>query len=401
MGRGTRFVLKSLFIFVVFTAGIGIGNGRLQVGRLSELAHRQVGTPSSVQQNSPENLSYDSIEKVYDELRQNYDGQLDTSKLLDGLKSGLASAAADPYTEYMNADAAKDFNEQLDGRFSGIGAELSKDADGNITIISPLSGYPAEKAGLKPKDIIAEVDGDSTFGMTVSDAVKKIRGESGTKVKLKIVRNQSQVIDVEITREQITIPSVESKVLEDGIGYMKISRFGDDTTALATKVAQQFKAKNVRAVILDLRGNPGGLLDSAVDVSSLWLDQGKTVLEEKRGGEVIKTYYGTGKNPLHGLPTVVLIDEGSASASEIVAGALHDNKAATLYGMKSFGKGSVQRVIELGDGSVLKVTIARWFTPNGININEQGIKPDKEVKLSDDDAKRQRDPQLDAAKSSL
>lgn len=401
MSKGTRVALSLGLLFIVFTAGIGIGNGRLHVPRLSELAQRQVGAPSSVQKNLPSNLDYQSVEKVYDELRQNYDGQLDQTKLLDGLKSGLAAATGDPYTEYMNVSAAKDFNSQLDGTFSGIGAELSKDADGNLVVISPISGYPADKAGLKPKDVVAEIDGTSTAGMTVSDAVSKIRGETGSKVKLKIVRNQSQVLDLEITREQITIPSVESKTLDGNIGYIKISRFGDDTTELATKAANDLKAKGVKGVVVDVRGDPGGLLDSAVDVASLWLDQGKTVLLEKRDGKVTKTYRATGKNPLKGVPTIVLINDGSASASEILAGALHDNGVAQLYGEKSYGKGSVQRVIDLGDSSVLKVTIAKWFTPNDININKEGIKPDSEVKLSDDDAKNQRDPQLDAAKKAL
>lgn len=401
MSRLSKSVLTFGLLFVVFAFGVGIGNGRIRFGRLSELAQRQTGTPSSVQKNLPQDLDYQSVEKVYDQLRQNFDGQLDQTTLLDGLKSGLAAAAGDPYTEYMSVDAAKDFNNQLDGTFSGIGAELSKDADGNIIVISPISGYPADKAGLKPKDVIAEIDGTSTAGMTVSDAVTKIRGETGTQVKLKIVRNQSQVLDLEITREQITIPSVESKTLDGNIGYIKISRFGEDTTQLVTVAAEKFKAAGIKGVVVDVRGDPGGLLDSAVDVASLWLEQGKTVLLEKRDGKITKTYRATGKNPLKDVPTIVLINDGSASASEILAGALHDNGVARLFGEKSFGKGSVQRVIELGDGSVLKVTIAKWFTPNDVNINKEGIKPDTEVKLSDDDAKNQRDPQLDAAQSAL
>ena len=401
MGGGARFILKFGVLLIVFTAGIGIGNGRLQFGGFSDLVRRTTGDQTSIQKTVPENLDFTSVEKVYDALRQNFDGQLDEAKLMDGLKSGLASAAGDPYTEFMNADAAKDFDNQLDGTFSGIGAELSKDAQGNISIISPISGYPADKAGLKPKDIIAEIDGASTYGMTVSDAVNKIRGTTGTKVKLKIVRNQDQVLDFEITREQITIPSVESKTLDGNIGYIKISRFGEDTTELATQAADKFKAAGVKGIVLDVRGNPGGLVTSAVDVSSLWLDQGKTVLEEKRDNKVVKTYRATGKNPLKGIPTTVLINEGSASASEIVSGALRDNGAAKLIGEKSYGKGSVQTVIKLGDGSVLKVTIGRWYTPNGINITKEGLKPDTEVKLSDDDAKNQRDPQLDAARAAL
>lgn len=393
-------MLKGLFVLFIFTAGIGIGNGHLHVPRLSDLVRRQTGDVQSVQHGLPNDLDYSSVEDVYDQLRQKYAGQLDVTKLMDGLKSGLVSAAGDPYTEYMNADTAKDFNSQLNGTFSGIGAELTKDSQGNVVVVSPISGYPAEKAGIKSKDVIAEVNGNSTTGMSVTDVVSAIHGPAGTTVKLKIVRNQSQVLDLTITRAQITIPSVESKV-EGSIGYLKISRFGDDTAQLAKQAADEFKQKGVTGVVVDLRGDPGGTVDAAVDVSSLWLDAGQTVFQAKRDGKVIQTYRATGENSLKGIPTVVLIDQGSASASEITAGALRDNGDAKLYGTKSYGKGSMQEVVDLGGGNILKVTIAKWFTPHNVNIDKEGIKPDVEVKITDADIKAHRDPQLDAAKQAL
>lgn len=379
---------------VIFLSGFGIGSGRIVLNR--EQLYRK-----SVQKNLPANLDYSSVEKVYDTLRRDFDGQLDVQKLLDGMKAGLAAASGDAYTEYLNKQAAAEFDDQLTGTFSGIGAELGKDEQGNVVVIAPIAGFPAEKAGLKSKDIIAEVDGETTAGMSISDAVSRIRGEKGTKVKLTVVRNKSQQLELEIVRDTITIPSVESKILDGNIGYLKISRYGDDTTGLAAKAASDFKQKNIRGVILDVRGNPGGLLDQAVKVSSLWLEPGKTVLQEKRNNLVIKTYKAEGNAPLKDVPTVVLIDEGSASASEITAGALRDNKAATLLGVKSFGKGSVQQLEELGDGSILKVTIARWFTPNGTNIHKEGIKPDTEIKLDEEKFKAGTDTQLDAALASL
>lgn len=379
---------------VIFLSGVGIGSGRIVLSR--DQLYRK-----SVQKNSPANLDYSSVEKVYDTLRRDFDGQLDTQKLLDGLKAGLAAASGDPYTEYMSKADAADFDNQLSGTFSGIGAELGKDEQGNIVVIAPIAGFPAEKAGLKSKDIVIEVDGSSTTGASISDTVTKIRGEKGTKVNLTVVRNKSQQLNLEITRDTITIPSVESKILDGNIGYMKISRYGDDTTELAQKAAQDFKQKNVKGVILDVRSNPGGLLDAAVSVSNLWLEPGKTILQEKRDNVVIRSYKAENTPILGGIPTIVLIDEGSASASEITAGALHDNKVATLIGVKSFGKGSVQQLEELGDGSVLKVTIARWFTPNGININKEGIKPDTEVKLDEEKFKTGVDTQLEAAKTQL
>ncbi len=379
---------------LIFLGGFGIGNGTIVINK-DQLLRR------SIQKNSPNNLDYSSVEKVYDTLRKEYDGQLDTEKLLDGIKSGLASAAGDPYTEYLNSKATSEFNEQLNGTFSGIGAELGKDDKGNIVVIAPISGFPAEKAGLRPRDVVIEINGESAQGISITDAVSKIRGEKGTTVKLKIVRNKTEQIDLDIIRDTITIPSVESKILDGNIGYMKISRFGDDTSELANKVAREFKDKGVKGVVLDVRGNPGGLLDSSVSVSSLWLAPGKTVLDEKRDGLVTRTFKSQDTPVLAGIPTVVLIDEGSASASEITAGALHDNGVAKLFGEKSFGKGSVQQLEQLGDGSVLKVTIAKWFTPNGVNINKDGIKPDTEVKYDDAKFKSGIDNQLESAKASL
>ncbi|HSX24282.1 MAG TPA: S41 family peptidase [Candidatus Saccharimonadales bacterium] len=389
-----RTFIYSILAGLIFLAGLGIGDGRIILSK-DQLFRK------SVQKNAPARLDYSSVQEVYDALRKDYDGQLDTTKLLDGLKAGLATAAGDPYTEYLNKDAANDFNQQLNGTFTGIGAELSKDDKGNLVVISPIAGFPAEKAGLKPKDIIAEIDGTTTNGMSITDAVNKIRGPKGTTVKLRIIRNSAQDITLNITRDQITVPSVTSKILDGNIGYLAISRYAEDTADLATKAANDFKQKNVKGAILDVRGDPGGLLDAAVSVSSLWLDPGKTILQERRDNVIIRSYVAQGVPVLKGIPTVVLINEGSASASEITAGALHDNGVAKLIGVKSFGKGSVQQLEKLTDGGVLKVTIARWYTPNGVNINKDGIKPDTEVKLSDDDAKAQKDPQLDAATAAL
>lgn len=344
-------------------------------------------------------LDYAGVEEIYADLKQSFDGNLDQTKLEDGLKEGLVEAAGDPFTEYLNAEATEEFEEGLNGSFEGIGAELGKDEQA-IVIISPIEGFPAQKAGLKAKDIISEIDGQSAFDLSVSEAVKKIRGEKGTKVKLGIIRDGKQ-LEFEIIRSQINIPSVESKMLENKIGLIEISRFGDDTTQLTRKAAVELKEQGARAVILDLRGNPGGLLNSSVEVASLWLPTGTKILEEKRGEKTVKTFNAIGTPTLLNMPTAVLINEGSASASEIVAGALADNKVATTVGEKTFGKGSVQEVIPQKDGGSLKVTIARWFTPGGRNIDKEGIAPEKEIKLSDADRAAQRDPQLEAAKKIL
>lgn len=329
-------------------------------------------------------------------LKSDFDGSIDKEKLLDGLKKGLVSAADDPYTEYFNPEEAKSFNEALSGSFTGIGAELGTNDQNQIVIVSPLAGFPAEHAGLKPQDSIVAVDGRPTSGLGVGAVVRKIRGEAGTKVTLTIVRNNSNPFEVTITRAKIDLPSVEYEIKDD-IGYLKISQFNQDTVQKLQQAAREFKNKSVKGIILDLRGNPGGYLSGAVELSSLWLDKGQAVVSQRRAGKIIETELAKGSNLFKGIPTVVLIDGGSASASEITAGALRDHKAATLVGVKSFGKGSVQQVDKLNGGSELKVTIARWYTPKGVNIDKQGIRPDIEVKVSEAQTKAGQDPQKDKA----
>ncbi|HEX5395230.1 MAG TPA: S41 family peptidase [Candidatus Saccharimonadales bacterium] len=388
--RRFRPVLKAFVIvfgaLVFFGAGVAVGRGDIHIDNLSY-------SPSGAKAST---FDYSSVDELYSLLNKNFDGSLNKGDLLNGIKTGLVSAAGDPYTEYFSPKDAKDFEQALSGSFTGIGAELGSDQDNNIVIVSPLSGYPAAKAGLQPKDIISAVNGRITTGMRLDAVVRQIRGPADTKVKLTIIRGSGQPFDVTITRAKIKVPSAEHKV--DGqIGYLKVSQFSDDTVGLVRQAAKDFKAKSVKGIVLDLRSDPGGYLDSAVDIAGMWLPKGKTVVSERRGGEVLSTRTSGGSGEFQGLPTVVLIDGGSASASEILAGALRDNQAATLVGAKSFGKGSVQEVLHLGDGSELKVTIARWYTPAGKNIDKQGIKPDTEVKAVQTSAGSDKDNQKDKA----
>jgi carboxyl-terminal processing protease len=385
----TTFVMAGLLVAVsVFTTGWLFGSGKIS------LRSDQLVPTITKNREAPT----EGINELYTQLIDNYDGDISDEDILNGMKRGLVSAANDPYTEFLTAQESKEFDDSLNGTFEGIGAELGKEGS-FVQIVAPIKDSPAFKAGIQSGDIITEINGESAADISVSEAVKRIRGPKGETVTLTIIRD-GQEIEVPIVRDTITIESVEWEKRGD-VGIITVSRFGDDTAELTRKAAEELKAQGVNSVVLDLRGNPGGLLDEAVEMSAVWLPKGSTVLEEKRGGEVIQTFKTKSQPVLNGVPTVVLIDKGSASASEIVAGALRDNNSATLMGVTSYGKGSVQRLIPLNSGGSLKVTIARWFTPAGKNIDKEGIPPDVEVKSTPEERQAGKDPQLEAAKTQL
>lgn len=381
---------------VALLVAIALGVGFIGGTRSDEILARI----PFLQTQSSSTLNLRPVEQAYRALKSNYDGELDTRKLVEGATKGMIDAAGDPYTTYFSKKEASQYMSDLEGTFSGIGAELGMKND-NLMIVTTLDDSPAKKAGLQANDIIAKVNDVETTGWSVDKAVSTIRGEKGTTVKLAILRDQ-ELKEFTITRDTITDPSVKSEVTKDKIGIMRISRFGEtDTTMLARKAAQDFKDQGVKGVVVDLRGNGGGYLEAAQDLASLWLSPDQVVVSERAGGRITDELYATGDPLLRGVPTVVLIDGGSASASEILAGALKDNKAATLVGEKSYGKGSVQKLVDLPYGGKLKVTIAKWYTPAGKNINKEGITPDQKVTFNKDDVKKGRDPQKEAALKAL
>ena len=379
---------NSLFLIVAATAIIGFVAGTRSNDILAA-----VGPIFGIKVHTG-TLDLSSVQGTYQKLAAHYDGTLDAQKLIEGASRGMVAAADDPYTVYMDAKEATEFNNDLSGNIGGgIGAEIGLREE-KPTIIRVLKDNPAEKAGLAAGDQILAVNEQAAAGQSVDKIVSNVRGEAGTTVKIHVLRGGVPK-EFTVTRDTINNPSVDSKV-ENSVGTLTISRFDSQTGSLARKAAQQFKDKGVKSVVLDLRGNGGGYLGAAQDVAGLWLND-KVVVSERTGGKTTEELK-TGTNALlNGLPTVVLVNGSTASASEIVAGALQDHGAAKLLGEKTFGKGSVQQVIDLGEGAVLKVTIAKWYTPKGNNISQQGITPDQTVVLSQQDASTGNDPQLQAA----
>ena len=389
-GEKRRFSSSFLFVAVVIAliAGLLIGHSGFNV--VAAVAQQLgINTPSAVQ---PVNLS--DVQDVYKIVKSKYNGDITDEKLQQYLSKGVAAATEDPYTEYYTVEEAEELEKDLEGNIGGgIGAELGMRSN-KPTVVRPLKGTPAEKAGLKSGDIILSVNETSTTGLTIDEVVRMVRGEIGTTAKLALQRDGKR-IEVSIKREEIVSPDVETHV-KDGIGIIKLSRFGTDSATKVRAAAEDMKRQNVKGVVLDLRGNGGGYLQTGVDVASIWLND-KLVVSEKGKINGDKEIKSSKQAILEGKPTIVLINQGSASASEIVAGALKDHQAATLVGEKSYGKGSVQEIVSLPKGDMLKITVANWHTPSGKNIGKEGIEPDKKVEMTADDINNNRDPQLNAA----
>lgn len=352
-------------------------------------------SPEAVKAQASSTFDFNLYWEVWDKLKNSY---VDKNKVTDeemfyGSLRGLAASVGDPYTVFMDPKEAKEFSDDLSGTFEGIGAEVGMRND-IITIIAPLAGMPAEKAGLRAGDKLYAVDGESTIGMTVDGAVKKIRGAKGTPVTLTVIRSdEEKPLDIKITRGLIVVKSVKTEMRNDGVFVITVNNFNDDTLDLFQAAVKTTLTKNPKGIILDLRNNPGGYLDTAIAMASAWVEEGPVVVEQFGEGKR-EEYFAIGNPSLGTFKTVVLINGGSASASEIVAGALRDYKKATIVGEKSFGKGSVQSLRDLSNGATLKVTVAKWLTPGGDFINEKGIAPDIEIKLGKDDLNQNKDPQM-------
>jgi len=319
---------------------------------------------------------------IFQRVRESYVDEVDDKKLIEAAINGMLTSL-DPHSSYLNSDNFSDMQVQTKGKFGGLGIEITME-NGLVKIVSPIDETPAARAGLQPEDLIVAVDKQPIMGMTLSDAVDLLRGEVGSSVTVTVKRGTKEPFDISLTRDTIKIRSVRAKVFDE-IGYLRITTFSEQTSPGLNKEVEKMFTEHgdrLKGFVLDLRNNPGGLLNQAIEVSDAFLDRGEIVSTRGREDQDISRAFARDGDIARGLPIVVLINSGSASASEIVAGALKDHQRAVLMGTRSFGKGSVQSVIPVSGRSAMRLTTARYYTPAGISIQAKGITPDVEVELA-------------------
>ncbi len=407
---------------VAFLVGLGIGirgiaaplgatdanGGAASTSTDRTYAGRVIGIGSSAPSGVATDVDFSLFWQVWKDIQKNYyQPPVEDKKLLYGAIQGMADAVGDPYTTYFPPQDAKAFNDAMKGEFSGIGAEIGM-KNNELQIIAPLPDSPAEKAGIKARDLVLKIDGEDSISMPVTEAVAKIRGPKGTVVTLTIGRPSNppkkdaqgnsvlDTQDIKITRDTIVVKSAKLTDKGNGVFVIQISSFNEDTADTFNGLVDEALGKGAKAFIVDLRNDPGGYLDRAIQIAGQWLN-GDVVVMQRKQGQITDRYTGTGAGKLRGMPTVVLVNEGSASAAEILAGALQDYGAAKIVGTKTFGKGSVQNLIDYPDGSAMKITISEWLTPKGRSIDKEGITPDVTVKITPEDENADKDPQLDKA----
>lgn len=392
-------IIYSIIILILVAGSFGGGywygqNNRPAIEKVAGLQNLEPGKGLTIDFN----LFWDAWVRVQEKFVNR--GQLDYQKMVYGAISGMLSSLDDPYTIFMTPQENKDFSQSLQGNLEGIGAEVGM-RQNIVTIISPLEDSPAMKAGLKAGDKILKINDKETSGLTVDQAVSLIRGPKGTEVTLTITRDGwTEAKEFKITRAIINVPIIKLEMKPVGdktVAYLAIYQFTNNSAEEFQKAAQKILTSDAKGIVLDLRNNPGGYLESAVEIASWFLPEGQLVVTEDYGNDKKVEHKSTGVNKLGSYPTIILMNQGSASASEILAGALRDDKSVKLVGEKSFGKGSVQELEPMANGTSLKVTVAKWLTPSGHSIMHDGLEPDSKVDFTVDDFNNGRDPQLDKA----
>lgn len=409
MSKTARYLLTgcALLILLVGTFSGGLVTGWVLKGpvTVASAQFQKPSLPAQTDNNNSQSATPDNLVKLFvpfweswNLVHQQYvDQPVDDLKLMRGAISGMLGALGDEHTSYMDPDMFRSANMPMEGEYEGIGATMDTSVK-PITVVSPFPDSPAEKAGLKPGDQVLKVDGEDVSAMDGSLVVRKVLGTAGTQVTLTILRkDQTEPFDVTITRAKIVLHSVVSKMMDNNIGYIQLTTFGDKSTEELKSALADMMAKKPKGLILDLRNNGGGYLQTAVEVISQFVPKG-TVLIERYGDGSEKKYTAESGGLATQIPLVVLVNKGSASASEITAGAIQDYKRGTLVGETTFGKGSVQIWTPLQDDQgAVRITIARWLTPNGRQIHKVGLEPDVKVELTEEDFKAGKDPQLDKA----
>ncbi len=383
---------------LIFCIGLGTGSLITSINQTQSTSKIEQAKQLLGSKNDPD---FDLFWQVWNDVKKDHVKQpVDENKLLYGAIAGAVSGLDDPYSMYFTPEQSKEFMDEINGEFEGIGAEVAIKND-QLVVVTPIPSSPAMKAGIQPGDAILAIDGIDTQGMSLNDAVNKIRGKKDTAVKLMMQRGTEQSFELSIVRDRIHVDSVTSETLTIGdkrVVHVTINQFNNDTYKLFSAIASQITIDRPDGVVLDLRNNPGGYLDAAVDVLSEFVSDGSPVVYERKSDGKDIPYTTKGTPALADIPTVILMNAGSASASEIVAGALQDYKKATVIGTTSFGKGTVQDVRNYSDGSTLKLTIAQWLTPQKHIIDKTGVVPEFYKENAKDDYTNNRDPQLDAAK---
>ncbi len=385
-----------ILLIVVFFLGVQFGaagiNGTKNLTQIFVDQDREGG---------PTEVSWQLLWDAIDQINQRYvDGPVDMTEILYGTISGAVNSLDDPYSVFLPPQKAQEFQDELSGNFEGIGAEIAI-KNQRLVVVTPLDDSPAMKSGIQAGDFIYKVDGEETIAYTLEQAVNKIRGEAGSQVTLSVFHpGDTEATEIAITRDAIRVNSLSYEIKETNgkkIVYIKLRRFAEETPKEFEKAISQMLDQNISGVILDVRNNPGGFLETAVDISSYWVERGERVVIQRFGDGTEHIFEAKGNSLVSGKPTVVLINGGSASASEIVAGALSDHDLATLVGEKTFGKGSIQELLNLKGQAQLKLTVAKWLTPDGHDLNKEGLEPDEKVELTEEDFQSDRDPQLDRA----
>ena len=390
---------KKLFVPIIIVAIIASFGAGFYVSNMSRPSVEEIKTVSNAELGKAENVDFSLFWDAWKVIEDKFvnRSKLDAQKMVYGAINGMLHALGDPYTVFMPPEENKKFSEDMKGEFGGIGAEIGMRKD-ILTIIAPLEGSPAKAAGLLPQDKVLKVDGKSTDGMSIDEAINLIRGPKGEAVVLNIFRDGwKDAKDFKIIRDTIVIPVIKWQMKDNKVAYIQLYHFSENSASEFKKVAQEAISAGAKSVVLDMRGNPGGYLESAVDIISWFVSDNQVVAIEDFGNGKKTEYKSVGYQKLMSYPAVLLVDAGSASASEIVAGALRDLRNIKLVGTKTFGKGSVQQVEQMRNGSSLKITVAKWLTPSGKSIMDEGLEPDEKVELTEDDINNNRDPQLDKA----